>query len=119
MGSMMATTWTDVAAAISASVLNTTTDKEGRKVSQLDKPQLHFVIRKITEKRSEEFKTFSPLSLCPEQVGPQDYGDVTGSHLINIAVLSQFGQKLHQIPAAENLPYNFFLSQYNWYCKFL
>lgn len=81
------------------------TDREGRKVSQLDQPKLHFVLRKITEIWSEERKTFSPLSLCPEEVGPQDYGDVARSHLINVAVLSQFGQKLHQIPATETLLY--------------
>lgn len=42
-----------------------------------------------------------PLRLSPEQIGPQDYGDVAGGHLINLTVLSQSGQKLHQIPATE------------------
>lgn len=44
---------------------------------------------------------FLPLCLCPEQVGSQDYGDVAGSHFINLAVLSQLGKKLYQIPATQ------------------
>lgn len=43
-----------------------------------------------------------PLSLCPEEVGTQDDGDVAGRHLIDLAVLSQFRQELHQIPATQS-----------------
>lgn len=46
-----------------------------------------------------------PLSLCPEQIGTQDDGDVAGRHLINLAVLSQLRQKLHQIPATQPGPF--------------
>lgn len=91
---MMATTWTDVAAAISASVLRTTTDKqEASSASDFTRTLIMNVRYEVSE--------LLPLSLCPEQVGPQHYGDVAGSHLIDLAVLSQFSQKLHQIPAAE------------------
>lgn len=46
-----------------------------------------------------------PLSLCPEQIGTQDDGDVAGRHLINLAVLSQFRQELHEIPATQPSPF--------------
>lgn len=46
-----------------------------------------------------------PLSLCPEQIGTQDDGDVAGRHLINLAVLSQLRQELHQIPATQPSPF--------------
>ncbi len=67
---------------------------------KLHQPQLHFVFRTFTQICSSRTE-FLPLILCPEQVGPQDYGDVAGSHLIYFTVLSQFSQKLHQISATE------------------
>lgn len=34
----------------------------------------------------------------PQQVGPQDDGDVAGRHLIHLLLLSQSCQELHQVP---------------------
>lgn len=39
-----------------------------------------------------------PFSSWPEQVGPQDDGDVRGCHLIHSLLLRQQGQELDQIP---------------------
>lgn len=34
----------------------------------------------------------------PQQVGPQDDGDVAGCHLVHLLILSQTCQELHQVP---------------------
>lgn len=52
-------------------------------------------------KWGEQCTSFLPLCLGPEQVGSQNYSDIAGCHFINITLLSQFSQKLHQIPATE------------------
>lgn len=92
----MATTWTDVAAAISASVLNTATDRRGQKEASSTSAPLCTKVN-LNMKSTE----LLPLGLRPQQVGSKDYSDVAGSHLINLTVLSQFSQELHQIPETE------------------
>lgn len=93
----MATTCTDVAAAISARVLNKSTETErgmGGRAVNLTEPS--------ENKNAGESRTgFSPLCLRPQQVRPQDDRNVAGSHFINIAILSQFSQELYQIPATK------------------
>lgn len=84
-----------MAAAISASVLHETTVRQ-EPSSTSASLKLRNLLKKIYMRAQ-----LLPLRLSPEQIGPQDYGDVAGGHLIDLTVLSQSGQKLHQIPATE------------------
>lgn len=48
--------------------------------------------------RTEHNSHYPPFSSRPEQVGPQDNGNVTGRHLVYSLVLRQQRQKLDQVP---------------------
>lgn len=39
-----------------------------------------------------------PFVVHPQQVWPQDDGDVPGRHLVHVLMLSQFGEEFDQIP---------------------
>lgn len=96
MGSTMATTCTDVAAAISAKLLRWR--QKQMEVTTRFKC-LHAVFSTRWLCVSVITAHYAPLSLGPQQVGSQHDGDVARGHLVGLAVLSQLGQKLHQVPA--------------------
>lgn len=78
MGSMMATTCTEVAAAISARLLQASETRAEMRPRQ-DEPMSERPLRLL------------PLSLGPQQVGSQDDGHVARCHFVRLAVLSQSG----------------------------
>lgn len=54
--------------------------------------------RMVTVRAGQRQKHYVPFSPWPEQVGPQDDGDVTGCHLVYSLMLRQQRQELDQVP---------------------
>ena len=70
---------------------------------------------------SRKQSAYIPFCLGPEQVWPQDDGDVRGGHLVHIAVLRQLSQELHQVSATHNtyllyVTHNVYCVTDNTYC---